>query len=265
MKLLFVISIFIFTCFQNWRCLSRCRLSYRDLKKIGSFHKGYPAKNHPQARPAGWRALLAKWSFWQIVSPMHFGLLLLVFQFQKDSLQIFNRVRFFSQKKTSQPEPHKPHDSTIYIYISTNKKNKSGVKKKRCQQKPKTTATCFQFSQVTPPTHLRPGCGGGFDQNSSSLERSYGTLGEISWNAHKTVGVVDFFKKGTWAAFFMLAWWMKYDVNDVIFEESVERIEIDLFFLRFFGSVWVISFGLFALFLFENISDKRPCFVRKDV
>lgn len=58
---------------------------------------------------------------------------------------------------------------------------------------------------------------------------------------------------------------MKYDVNDVIFEESVERIEIDLFFLRFFGSVWVISFGLFALFLFENISDKRPCFVRKDV
>lgn len=54
---------------------------------------------------------------------------------------------------------------------------------------------------------------------------------------------------------------MKYDVHDVLFEESVERIEIDLFFLKIFW-VGLSDFLLFfALFLFENISDKRPCFV----
>lgn len=58
---------------------------------------------------------------------------------------------------------------------------------------------------------------------------------------------------------------MKYDVNDVIFEESVERIEIDLFFFTIFWVGLGDFLWLFALFLFENISDKRPCFVRKDV
>ena len=54
---------------------------------------------------------------------------------------------------------------------------------------------------------------------------------------------------------------MKYDVHDVLFEESVARIEIDLFFLKIFW-VGLSDFLLFfALFLFENISDKRPCFV----
>lgn len=227
-------------------------------QKIGSFHKGYPAKNHPQARPAGWRALLAKWSFWQIVSPMHFGLLLLVFQFQKDSLQIL-KVRFFSQKKRVN-QSHTSH--MILPYISTNKK-KGGVKKKGVNKNPPQHVSSFASDTTnTPPAGLR----WEISFYSSSLERSYGTLGEISWNAHKTLGVVDFFfSKEHGPHLFMLAWWMKYDVNDVIFEESVERIEIDLFFFTIFWVGLGDFLWLFALFLFENISDKRPCFVRKDV
>ena len=229
-------------------------------QKIGSFHKGYPAKNHPQARPAGWRALLAKWSFWQIVSPMHFGLLLLVFQFQKDSLQIFNRVRFFSQKKTSQPEPHKPHDSTIYI----NQQKKQVVWRKKVSTK--THRNMFPVSQVTPPTHLRPGCGGRFLSTAPPWSDHMVPWERFLETRIKPLGLWIFLKKehgpGIFHVGVMDEIWCKWCY---IWGIKVERIEIDLFFLKIF---WV---GLgdfpwfFALFLFENISDKRPCFVRKDV
>jgi len=73
------------------------------------------------------------------------------------------------------------------------------VKKKGVNKNPPQHVSSFQ--KVTPPT-FPAGCSGGFLCFSSSLERSYGTLGEIFETRIKPLGLCFFFSKENGPHFF---------------------------------------------------------------